>query len=407
MEAIAIVAVLWLLARKKQQGDSTATATTPAAPTVTTSATEGAGGGLAGVLGTVATAAGLVVKIVGGVGGGTAATTAATTAAVGGTAAAGAAVGAVMVVVLMNPYAWVIYFLIGTIVSRHNEIAKNFLDACRNMAPNARALHEYERWLFEEFRQHTVIVGSVSLSEVRDGRLDKRWREGNGSVTLQGWRTVVSFGAKPPPPPPRIGDGVYPPPEPVLWSTKAELDALFKKIRACALIYLQERGRYGYAILSNKPGFPAPTTSDGWGLDEFNMQHRYDIEPGLGGLMQVPLLHGEVEAGYRDEIENPYPPVDQLRGTNTDPDFTGLAVSDLQTARFAALIDAICLFRHDQTIDLREPGPWSDDLFRWLGQPSGLERSGRTWICDPAIYGARYVLDVWAAKTGTGRIVSL
>lgn len=396
MEIVAIGLVLLLLSRSSSEQQRQQDPQPPP---------DGAGTGkpgeelsLSGLISGGVTVAGLIVKGVAGAGG-TAGTTAAAAAGGGAAVAAGGAVGVVMVALLANPMAWAIYILIGTIVSRHNEIAKNFFDATRNMAPNARAMHEYERWLFEEFRQNNALP-TLSLKEVRDGRLDKRWREGNGSVTLQGWRTVVSALY---PPPSKTGAQANP------LQTREGMTAVFRRMRAAAMIYLQERGGYGYAIAVNKPGFPSPpSTPEGWGLDDFNLNQRYDLnEPGLGGLLNVPLLSGEVERGYREEEENPYPPVDQLRAApGSDPLFEGLQESDVQAARFAALVDAITLFRWDQTIDLREPSAWANDLFRWLGQPTGLERSGRTWITDPARYGGRYVIDVWAAKTGQGRVIS-
>lgn len=395
MNELALLGLFWLLSQKKAPTTSEGTGSGTGSPSSATPPKEGSA--LDVVLTVGASAAALGGKILAGAGGGAGTAAATAGGAAAGTAAAGAA-GVVMVALLANPMAWFVYVLIGTIVSRHNQIAKNFNAAVANMAPNARAMHEYERWLFDQFREDNAIPGMVSLKEVRDGRLDKRWAEGNGYVTLQGWRTVVSYLPAPPP------KGQQPGP----LGSRDSMRAVFRRMRAASLVYLRERAVYGYAIAYNHPGVPDPTSPQGWSLDAFTLEQKYDVnEPGLGGLNQVPLLSGEVEAGFREEPENPYPPVAQLRAYDAAPDFSGLTEADVQAARFAALLDAICLFKNDQTIDLRSPAEWSNGLFQWLGQPPGLERSGRTWKCDPAIYGAAYYLDVWAAKTGEGKVVSL
>jgi hypothetical protein len=183
---------------------------------------------------------------------------------------------------------------------------------------------------------------------------------------------------------------------------------LFKGIRAVALVFLQERARLGYALAVNK--FQKPWTAQDWNpFGTFNQEQMYErIEAGLGGLRHVPLLNGETEE-YRPESDDQTvrPPVGMLRGLDTTPDPDFVTLGDVQAARFAALLDIIVLMQHDPTIDARDPGPWADALFGWLGQPAGISRSGRMWTTDPAVFGKAYRIDVWAARTGTGTVVSV
>jgi hypothetical protein len=264
-------------------------------------------------------------------------------------------------------------------------------------------MHEYERALWDEFEKNNAgrFGGRVERKEVRDGRLDYVFNVNPGRVNVQGWRTVLTF---------------YP--DAASKAARSNLkvngvlvdggfERLLRQFRAAALVYMQERSRIGHALLMNRLG--KTKVALGYDVDDFSLNSQFEsIEPGAGGLNQIPLLNGATAAPRAQAEEaNPWPPVAQLVGVGTTPDYDGLRPDDIYMARFGALFDALQCSAFDQEIFVGEPFEWARRWYELCGQPSGVTLSGRTWVLDPAVFGAPYKLDTWAAKTRNGRIVTL
>lgn len=298
--------------------------------------------------------------------------------------------GPVVVTLLANPFLWIVYVAIATIISKAQEEAKNFDAAVWRLGANARALCNYERLLFDEWTQHAKIGGALYRSEVIDYRLNWFWRTG-GTVVLKGWRTVVDFV---PAPPPKDGSpgGI----------DSAGLLTAYRRIRAAALVYLAERAALGAALLKTRLGKDAP---QGFMLDAWARSSLHErLEPGLGGLDAVPLLDGKTLERRQSATEEAAP-VAQLVAFDATPDFSSLALSDLQAARAAALLDAVGCFRYDQLLWLEGHDAYAAAIYDWLGKPAGVTVSGQNLITDADRYGATYSIDTRAAREGTSPMV--
>ncbi len=380
MELLGVLVLLLLAGGKRTQTQEPNPTPTP----------DASGGGKVrtpteAIVGAVSTVAGLVLKLAAGAGGGAGATAA----TVAGTAAGASLAGTTLVFLVANPVAWAIYVLIGTIISKHQSEAKNFDLAVFRLGAHARGLHEYERQMLSAYQEENAVPGVVSKSEVRDGRMDYVFNAGGyGRVTFQGWRTVARLI---PAPAPKYGT-----PHPL--AVNDGWHKLAKVIRAASLVYLDQRAKFGAAILQSRLG--KREIPEGYLLDGFALTKQYEAnEPGLGGLLSFPLIDGKVVAGFREEPENPYPPKEQLIGADTAPDTDALQASDVYAARIAALLEAVCVFKFDLQIWTGTPEEWAREVYKWIGQPSGVTVSGRKFICDRAVWGGAYEIDCWEAKT--------
>lgn len=333
----------------------------------------------------------------------------------------------------------VIACVVSDAIIRANKALRHKIDALR---PNARDMHEFEKFLWINFREKNEFGGTFTQVDVRDPRLDARiYAEGQElGVVRQGWRTCVNYVPGPPAthsyvplPAGAIGEPNYP------WTAwrapwmggdqpNVALLRAFKQFRRVALEYMSHRGFFFSNLMVGWMQKPPYAFGSGVldGLYEY-------MQAGYGGLNQIPLLDGQTEwnaahgrtASGRQPGSDPtgvawnnvvFPPAEMMRARDASPDdsFANTAAGDqiLKMARFRALLDCMAIFAADPQIFLVfDPYLYTQVAYQRLGLNSDLASLGTktqaepfmgwTIVTNPAYFGVRAALDIPAFKGRT------
>lgn len=141
-----------------------------------------------------------------------------------------------------------------------------------------------------------------------------------------------------------------------------------KSARALALEYVKARGFFGMCLTrmwidtSNVTGDISGEATD------FAMNHCFDdMQPGLGGLNQIPLVGGAT-ISPRADASAATPPVAQLVGNNTAPSFAGVPPVAIKNAQMMGIISALSAVQLDPNVYVPFSGvDYAANIYRMMG----------------------------------------
>ena len=323
------------------------------------------------------------------------------------TAAASGALGTAVIFGIVGVY-MVFAAVMGVAEAIHNAI-KTFQRALwgTGLATNeaARLMHMYEYDLCCNALRDGGIA--FSTSQVRDSRLDGLPPPGS-KVSLLGFRNVItvpSFNAG------RnrtaaFGGGVIQYVDPK-WL------AVQQSARALSLEYIKARGFYGISLARQwlgTAGFAADADLSGEPTD-FAMNHSFDyMQPGLGGLNQIPLVGGATQV-MRADPTSATPPIAEKIGVSTSPSYAGVPPVAVKNAQMLGILSVVMATQLDPNIYF----PWNSveytsDLYRRMGLTPIDDRyptvklDGELFIFPGSAWGQPIdiAINVRACKDGAG-----
>lgn len=298
-----------------------------------------------------------VLSAIGGVVTATGGTIGGTLASIGsGLGSFAAAIGAPALVFV----AIIVLIVVAAMVANFMNHGKDFVGSMRRLLPNGRAMVQFETQFLKMFAEANKIevigkqnMGTVFASDVvNDFRLELNIDEED--ILLQGKRGIFQFEATPT----ETGRIKYGRRE------KSIVDplAVQKILRALAIEYVIERGKYGAAYLKNwapkiafKEGFQyAPR--DYWLYRLYDDNRDY---PNIGGLANIPLLGGYTQKPLDTDYSKISPTKEQLIGVNTAPEYGPQVEAFLNSAKFVAFKEALEYIDRDNAIYF----PWDANRY--------------------------------------------